>query len=199
MQPSAVAQETKTPLDLFAKLGCFDFDYRCPWKTSSNGLSPLRLSSPCIDQFELQILQKKRPRAVASLQVGGSAPRIRSFFSEFNRFVKFHSEKIPIGFGFASVGVQAGESQTGEYHNDILEDDALNVNGVQTEDPKKVLILMSDTGGGHRASAEAIKAAFNEEFGDEYRVSPMALLCNSPPCLFSSVQCKAALFLSLVC
>lgn len=36
---------------------------------------------------------------------------------------------------------------------------------------KKVLILMSDTGGGHRASAEAIKAAFNEEFGDEYQVS----------------------------
>jgi 1,2-diacylglycerol 3-beta-galactosyltransferase len=30
---------------------------------------------------------------------------------------------------------------------------------------------MSDTGGGHRASAEAIKAAFNEEFGDDYQVS----------------------------
>jgi 1,2-diacylglycerol 3-beta-galactosyltransferase len=37
--------------------------------------------------------------------------------------------------------------------------------------PKRVLILMSDTGGGHRASAEAIKAAFNEEFGDDYQVS----------------------------
>ncbi|PWZ21355.1 putative monogalactosyldiacylglycerol synthase 3, chloroplastic [Zea mays] len=35
---------------------------------------------------------------------------------------------------------------------------------------KNVLILMSDTGGGHRASAEAIKDAFRIEFGDEYRV-----------------------------
>jgi hypothetical protein len=29
---------------------------------------------------------------------------------------------------------------------------------------------MSDTGGGHRASAEAIKDAFRIEFGDDYRV-----------------------------
>jgi 1,2-diacylglycerol 3-beta-galactosyltransferase len=35
---------------------------------------------------------------------------------------------------------------------------------------KNVLILMSDTGGGHRASAEAIRDAFQIEFGDEYRV-----------------------------
>ncbi|KAF8689935.1 hypothetical protein HU200_041570 [Digitaria exilis] len=35
---------------------------------------------------------------------------------------------------------------------------------------KNVLILMSDTGGGHRASAEAIKDAFRIEYGDEYRV-----------------------------
>jgi len=35
---------------------------------------------------------------------------------------------------------------------------------------KKVLILMSDTGGGHRASAEAIRAAFEEKFHDQYEV-----------------------------
>uniref|UniRef100_A0A0V0HNB3 Putative monogalactosyldiacylglycerol synthase, chloroplastic-like n=1 Tax=Solanum chacoense TaxID=4108 RepID=A0A0V0HNB3_SOLCH len=29
---------------------------------------------------------------------------------------------------------------------------------------------MSDTGGGHRVSAEAIKATFNEQFGDKYQV-----------------------------
>lgn len=38
------------------------------------------------------------------------------------------------------------------------------------ERTKNVLILMSDTGGGHRASAEAIRDAFRLEFGDEYRV-----------------------------
>lgn len=46
----------------------------------------------------------------------------------------------------------------------------LALNGVGSDRPKKVLILMSDTGGGHRASAEAIKAAFNLKFGDEYEV-----------------------------
>ncbi|KAL0427214.1 UNVERIFIED_CONTAM: Monogalactosyldiacylglycerol synthase 2, chloroplastic [Sesamum latifolium] len=35
---------------------------------------------------------------------------------------------------------------------------------------KNVLILMSDTGGGHRASAEAIRDAFQLEYGDEYRI-----------------------------
>ncbi|CAM8959307.1 unnamed protein product [Rhodiola kirilowii] len=35
---------------------------------------------------------------------------------------------------------------------------------------KNVLILMSDTGGGHRASVEAIRDAFRLEFGDEYNI-----------------------------
>ena len=30
---------------------------------------------------------------------------------------------------------------------------------------KRIMILMSDTGGGHRASAEALKAAFEIKFG----------------------------------
>lgn len=35
---------------------------------------------------------------------------------------------------------------------------------------KNVLILMSDTGGGHRASAEALRDAFHIQFGDAYQV-----------------------------
>ncbi len=35
---------------------------------------------------------------------------------------------------------------------------------------KRILILMSDTGGGHRACAQALQAAFRERYGDEYRV-----------------------------
>ena len=35
---------------------------------------------------------------------------------------------------------------------------------------KNVLILMSDTGGGHRASAEAIRDAFRLEYGDQYQI-----------------------------
>lgn len=36
---------------------------------------------------------------------------------------------------------------------------------------KKVLILMSDTGGGHRASAEALQAAFAERYGEQIQVN----------------------------
>lgn len=52
------------------------------------------------------------------------------------------------------------------------EDDESNVElmPIGAERTKNVLILMSDTGGGHRASAEAIRDAFKIEFGDEYRV-----------------------------
>lgn len=32
----------------------------------------------------------------------------------------------------------------------------------------RVLVLMSDTGGGHRASAQAIKAGFEQLYGDQY-------------------------------
>ncbi|KAK6941714.1 Diacylglycerol glucosyltransferase, N-terminal [Dillenia turbinata] len=52
------------------------------------------------------------------------------------------------------------------------EDDDKNLELVQlgAERTKNVLILMSDTGGGHRASAEAIRDAFQIEFGDEYNI-----------------------------
>ncbi|PAN34367.1 hypothetical protein PAHAL_6G087700 [Panicum hallii] len=49
--------------------------------------------------------------------------------------------------------------------------DAGDVVRVSTEvAAKNVLILMSDTGGGHRASAEALRDAFRIEFGDAYQV-----------------------------
>lgn len=49
--------------------------------------------------------------------------------------------------------------------------DTMEMVQIGAERTKNVLILMSDTGGGHRASAEAIRDAFKLEFGDEYRVS----------------------------
>jgi predicted Ser/Thr protein kinase len=35
---------------------------------------------------------------------------------------------------------------------------------------KRILIMMSNTGGGHRASAEAIKEAMHEKYGSSYEV-----------------------------
>ena len=39
-----------------------------------------------------------------------------------------------------------------------------------------MLIMMSNTGGGHRASAEAIRDAFKEKHGEEYQVG-MQCVC----------------------
>ncbi|KAI3914584.1 hypothetical protein MKW92_036430, partial [Papaver armeniacum] len=56
--------------------------------------------------------------------------------------------------------------------NGAASDDESTVELTQigAETTKNVLILMSDTGGGHRASAEAIRDAFRLEYGDEYRI-----------------------------
>lgn len=50
------------------------------------------------------------------------------------------------------------------------EDENMELVQIGAERTKNVLILMSDTGGGHRASAEAIRDAFQLEYGDQYRV-----------------------------
>ena len=47
--------------------------------------------------------------------------------------------------------------------------------------PKKILILMSNTGGGHRASAEALKAGFAQRFGDRFQVDIIDLLIDYLP------------------
>lgn len=57
----------------------------------------------------------------------------------------------------------------------------------RAEAPKKVLILMSDTGGGHRASAEAIKAAFAQEYGDDYQVFVTDLWTEHTPWPFNQL------------
>lgn len=112
-----------------------------------------------------------RPGFSASIACGGS--RGRGLWEEFNKFVRFHSGGLPLGF--ASIGIP-DEAATGAAEGPgVLEDDGLGASAVELDRPKRVLILMSDTGGGHRASAEAIKAAFREEYGDEYQVGPPSL------------------------
>nr|GMD04078.1 monogalactosyldiacylglycerol synthase 2, chloroplastic-like [Ipomoea batatas] len=73
---------------------------------------------------------------------------------------------------FERVGVFGGMSQKRCKYEIDEEEDGTTMEMLQlgAERTKNVLILMSDTGGGHRASAEAIRDAFNLEYGDEYNV-----------------------------
>ncbi|XP_042064652.1 monogalactosyldiacylglycerol synthase 2, chloroplastic-like isoform X2 [Salvia splendens] len=55
-------------------------------------------------------------------------------------------------------------------YDDDDDDGHMELEQIGAERTKNVLILMSDTGGGHRASAEAIRDAFHLQYGDQYRV-----------------------------
>ncbi|KAG8367466.1 hypothetical protein BUALT_Bualt16G0075000 [Buddleja alternifolia] len=70
-----------------------------------------------------------------------------------------------VGFG---VGINS--QKRFKYAIEEEDEDVMEMEQIGAERTKNVLILMSDTGGGHRASAEAIRDAFQLEYGDEYRI-----------------------------
>lgn len=82
------------------------------------------------------------------------------------------SPRKSINTVFQRVGVYGfgGSNQTRAKYDVQDEDGTMELEQIGAERSKTVLILMSDTGGGHRASAEAIRDAFKLEYGDEYRV-----------------------------
>lgn len=184
---TTVVQEPSPVYDLVSQLGRFAFSSRFR-NLGSDGYSSFLSNFIYFDAFGNSSVSGKKPKFGDSLSLSSrSSSSIKEVVTQFNRAVRFHCERIPIGF--ASVRIGSGDNNNnngsgnknggGDNNNNglreegcgVLEDDGLAMNGVEAENPKKVLILMSDTGGGHRASAEAIKAAFYEQFGYEYQVS----------------------------
>ncbi|XP_010246588.1 PREDICTED: monogalactosyldiacylglycerol synthase, chloroplastic-like [Nelumbo nucifera] len=185
MRTSAVSQEPMNFVDVLYKLDCFPLDSRGFYHLGSNGYCSILSSFLRSDGFGGLAGEKKRPKVVASLGLSRGVSRVQRIWNEFNRAVRMHCERIPIGF--ASVGVSTGENGLREDGCGVLEEEGMNLNGVEAVNPKRVLILMSDTGGGHRASAEAIKAAFDEEFGDEYQVFITDLWTDHTPWPFNQL------------
>ncbi|XP_030473100.2 monogalactosyldiacylglycerol synthase 2, chloroplastic [Syzygium oleosum] len=94
----------------------------------------------------------------------GTAARERAFQRKARDFFKSGDK----GGG----GNSRRKRSSPEFGDDDFEEDedCMELVQIGAERTKNVLILMSDTGGGHRASAEAIRDAFRLEFGDEYRI-----------------------------
>lgn len=185
---SSVTLETNNAVKILSKLSHFAFD------SNSNCLSLDGYSSILSNfvQCERKVGdfwaggRRKSLKVVGSLSSGTrGASSINKFFNEFNKFVRFHCEKIPLGF--ASVKLSSGNISGLEDNGGVLEDETLPLSGFESNGKKKVLILMSDTGGGHRASAEAIKWAFNEKFGDEYEVFVTDLWTDHTPWPFNQL------------
>ncbi|KAK1372463.1 Monogalactosyldiacylglycerol synthase [Heracleum sosnowskyi] len=180
MQSSTVSQEPNFALNLMFKLADFALNskFTC---LNSNGCSPVLSNFSCFDG-------KSKVKVKASLSVcNKGVSNFRDFLTQFNSVIRFHCEKIPIGF--ASIGLNSCDESSGFGGNGFGggEDEGVPLNGVVSKNPKKVLILMSDTGGGHRASAEAIKAAFYEEFGDDYQVFVTDLWTDHTPWPFNQL------------
>lgn len=185
MQPSSVSQEPKNAFSFLSKLSDFAIDAKFTY-LNSNGYCPILPNFLYFDGVG-GLVGDKKLKVVASLSSSNKgASSITKFFTQFNRAIRFHCEKIPIGF----ASVRAGSEDPNGVRDDgfgVMEEEGLPLNGVESKYPKKVLILMSDTGGGHRASAEAIKAAFNEEFGDEYQVFVTDLWTDHTPWPFNQL------------
>ncbi|XP_062097468.1 monogalactosyldiacylglycerol synthase, chloroplastic [Humulus lupulus] len=197
---STVVQESSPVYDLVSHLGRFSFSSRFR-SFGSDGHSSFLSNFMYFDPFG-DSGNGQRPKFGASLALSSrGSSSIRKAVTQFNRAIRLHCERIPIGF--ASVRISPGDNNGsgsgnvggGDNNNNgiieegcsVLEDDGLALNGAEPLKPKKVLILMSDTGGGHRASAEAIKAAFYEEYGDEYQVFVTDLWSDHTPWPFNQL------------
>ncbi|PPS11591.1 hypothetical protein GOBAR_AA09050 [Gossypium barbadense] len=187
--PSKITQESGSAIDLVTQTGHLAFN-KSFYSSNSDGFSSFKPNYVYFSGFRGSIAHKRRRViAVASLSLGarnGVSSSVGRIMNEFNRAIKFHCERIPIGFASVRVGSEDSNGVRDD-GGGVLEVEGLPLNGVEAEAPKKVLILMSDTGGGHRASAEAIKAAFMEEFGDDYQVFVTDLWSDHTPWPFNQL------------
>ncbi|GMH30680.1 hypothetical protein Nepgr_032523 [Nepenthes gracilis] len=91
------------------------------------------------------------------------SPKMSSLSSVFSRVGGYHHGNASRKWSSSSLAAVAYDSSDDE-------DGTMELMQLGADRAKNVLILMSDTGGGHRASAEAIRDAFKLEFGDEYNI-----------------------------
>ncbi|KAM7275115.1 hypothetical protein ACFE04_016981 [Oxalis oulophora] len=197
---AAVTQDSTTPLFNFAtQLGRFAL-FNATTRLNRENQVSISSNFLFLDGFRCSNSITQRRKVSASLSLNSQAASVTSIFADFNRAIKFHCERlVPIGFSSIRLDSTDNNNNNGDTGNGdnvviddasstgVLVDEGLPLDGVLPKKPKKVLILMSDTGGGHRASAEAIKTAFNEEFGDEYQVFVTDLWTDHTPWPFNQL------------
>ncbi|XP_059292296.1 probable monogalactosyldiacylglycerol synthase, chloroplastic isoform X2 [Lycium ferocissimum] len=189
MQHTSVTQEPNNPFGFVSQTGSFVFNGVSNSKSNFtvDAYSTLLSNYLYFDSKNCKNKPKVAPLLSLSISSRSASSSISRALFQFNKAIRFHCEKIPLGFASVGVGVHCGESNGVREEGSLLENEGIPNNGVESEPPKKVLILMSDTGGGHRASAEAIRAAFNEEFGDKYQVFVTDLWTEHTPWPFNQL------------
>ncbi|XP_019103641.2 monogalactosyldiacylglycerol synthase, chloroplastic [Beta vulgaris subsp. vulgaris] len=179
--PSTVTSEPSNLIDYVSKLGhlALNSSFLGHNSTGYSSFSPNYLNFGSLGT-------QNRFKFVNSLSFSKGGSNLKKILTDFNRAVRVHCDRIPLGF--SSISLNSGESNGVNGNGDgVVDDVSVPVNGVEADNSKRVLILMSDTGGGHRASAEAIKAAFYEEFGDDYQVFVTDLWSEHTPWPFNQL------------
>ncbi|MCO5607831.1 hypothetical protein L7F22_062032 [Adiantum nelumboides] len=149
--------------------------------SSCTPASCTRSQLPYVGHCRLGHLGIVAKAAVATARHGSHQAR---FWDIFNGSVRWQCDRIPSVFACSSLEA-FGKQEYNEKSESNGED---GKSGATVADKRKrVLILMTDTGGGHRASAEAIKATFELEFGDEYEVSITDLWTDHTPWPFNQL------------
>ncbi|KAL5699083.1 monogalactosyldiacylglycerol synthase [Ranunculus cassubicifolius] len=180
MPSSTVTQDPVSIIDVLPK-----WDYFSSSSKSSNGYNFSSSNSLHFDTIKGLIGDNCRPKVFASLGLSKTSSKLYRVLRDFNRAIGLHCDRVPLGGGFASVNSE--ENGLKGDNGGLVEKEGGNLNDVAVRKSKKVLILMSDTGGGHRASAEAIKAAFNQEYGDEYQIFVTDLWSEHTPWPFNQL------------
>lgn len=134
MRTSGVTQEPIHLFDVLSKWDCF-FDSRGFCHLGFNRHSSILSNFLGCDGFESLVGGKERPKMFASLGLSRNVSRIQRVWSNFNRAIRLHCDRIPVGF--ASVGVSSGENGLSEDACGDLEEENLNFNGGDAEKPKK--------------------------------------------------------------
>ncbi|KAL9256639.1 Monogalactosyldiacylglycerol synthase, chloroplastic-like protein [Drosera capensis] len=191
VQATTTVSEPTILLSLVSKLNLLTFNSGSQNQDSSSRYCPFGPSCLYLGGFGA-LRKQNRLRVVGSLGLGGSGSEhevsYRRVLDDFNRFIRFNCMGTE-WIGLGSIGVGFGRVDDDGLGGDgnVGLDDGIEGKVGGSKGPKRVLILMSDTGGGHRSSAEAIKAAFHEEFGDEYQVFVTDLWSEHTPWPFNQL------------
>lgn len=119
------------------------------------------------EQYKIKLLGTRKKAALATAHLPSNQAKA---WDSFNGSVRWHCDRRPPGLASSSLEAFRKHDDNGKVEaSDNKQDDL-----VCRDRRKRVLILMSDTGGGHRASADAIKTTFELEYGDKYQVRPIS-------------------------
>ncbi|EHA8592105.1 putative monogalactosyldiacylglycerol synthase, chloroplastic [Cocos nucifera] len=112
MPPSSITQEPLILLDLLFHLQCLSSDPKsplCPFIPTRS--SPILPNSSRIDGFVCSPSTLRRNYGAAtSCGLTRSSVKFHGLWTEFNRFIRIHCDRPPLGFASIGFGVPANDT-----------------------------------------------------------------------------------------